>query len=71
MVLGYGNWPEGRRVVISWSDHHKAKKALDFSYFLEYPSKIFDFALFWMAQCMFQMQLASHFNLVSMAFEII
>ena len=64
LVSGIGVWK-------LYGNHHKAKKALDFSYFLEHPSKIFDFALFWMAQCMFQMQLASHFNLVSMAFEII
>lgn len=59
-----GWWYHGQTTI-------RQKKALDFSYFLEHPSKIFDFALFWMAQCMFQMQLASHFNLVSMAFEII
>ena len=55
--------------MVSSSDHHKAKKALDFSYFLEHPSKLL--ILLYFEWPMFQMQLASRFNLVSMAFEII
>ena len=39
LVSGIGVWK-------LYGNHHKAKKALDFSYFLEHPSKIFDFALF-------------------------
>ena len=55
--------------MVSSSDHHKAKKALDFSYFLEHPSKLL--ILLYFEWPMFQMQLASRFNLVPMAFEII
>ena len=47
----------------------RQKKALDFSYFLEHPSKLL--ILLYFEWPMFQMQLASRFNLVSMAFEII